>query len=55
MSDYREVFQRKEIKYLLNEMQYREQMTFLESMARTDEYGLSRINNIYIMIPWITD
>lgn len=51
MSDYREVFQRKEIKYLLNEMQYRELMTFLESMARTDEYGLSRINNIYYDTP----
>ncbi len=51
MSDYREVFQRKEIKYMLNEMQYRELTTFLESMARTDEYGLSRINNIYYDTP----
>ncbi|MBO6206198.1 MAG: polyphosphate polymerase domain-containing protein [Lachnospiraceae bacterium] len=51
MSEYREVFQRKEIKYLLNEMQYRELTVFLEDMARIDEYGLSRINNIYYDTP----
>ena len=47
MSDYREVFRRKEIKYLLNTVQFEGIMDFLESMAAKDEYGLSRINNIY--------
>ncbi|MCR5120049.1 MAG: polyphosphate polymerase domain-containing protein [Lachnospiraceae bacterium] len=51
MSAYREVFQRKEIKYLLDEPQYRELSEFLGSMARVDKYGLSRINNIYYDTP----
>ncbi len=51
MSGYREVFQRKEIKYLLDEVQYKELSVFLESMAKVDEYGLSRINNIYYDTP----
>ncbi len=51
MSGYREVFQRKEIKYLLDEVQYKELTAFLESMAKVDEYGLSRINNIYYDTP----
>lgn len=51
MSGYREVFQRKEIKYLLDEAKYEELMRFLESMAKVDAYGLSRINNIYYDTP----
>ena len=51
MSAYREVFERKEIKYLLDEVQYKELAAFLGSMARIDEYGLSRINNIYYDTP----
>ncbi|MCR5092555.1 MAG: polyphosphate polymerase domain-containing protein [Lachnospiraceae bacterium] len=51
MGGYREVFQRKEIKYLLDDKQYRELMTFLDSIAKVDEYGLSRINNIYYDTP----
>ncbi len=51
MSDYREVFKRKEIKYLINEEQYIGLMRFLENIAQTDEYGLSRINNIYFDTP----
>ena len=47
MGEYREVFQRKEIKYLLDEEQYREVKAFLDGIARTDRYGISRINNIY--------
>ncbi|MBR5421665.1 MAG: polyphosphate polymerase domain-containing protein [Lachnospiraceae bacterium] len=47
MGEYREVFQRKEIKYLLDDEQYRELKKYLDTMAQTDQYGLSRINNIY--------
>ncbi len=47
MSGYREVFKRKEIKYLIDENRYRKLLPYLEEIAQTDEYGLSRINNIY--------
>ena len=47
MSEYREVFQRKEIKYLLSEEQYQGIFEYLQGMAKVDGYGLSRINNIY--------
>ena len=47
MCEYRNVFKRKEIKYLLNAAQYEEIMAFMGTMAEKDEYGLSRINNIY--------
>ncbi|MCR5502737.1 MAG: polyphosphate polymerase domain-containing protein [Lachnospiraceae bacterium] len=51
MSGYKEVFKRTEIKYLLNGEQYRELMPYLNTIARVDEYGLSRINNIYYDTP----
>ena len=51
MSGYKEIFQRKEIKYLLDERQFVEIKRFLEGFARVDEYGLSRINNIYFDTP----
>lgn len=51
MADYREVFKRTEIKYLLSETQYKEMMAYLETIAYVDEYGLSRINNIYFDTP----
>ncbi len=51
MSGYKEVFKRTEIKYLLNEEQYNKLMPYLETIARVDEYGLSRINNIYYDTP----
>ncbi|MBO5609471.1 MAG: polyphosphate polymerase domain-containing protein [Eubacterium sp.] len=51
MSEYIEVFKRSEIKYLLNEKQYEELFSFLQTMARVDAYGLSRINNIYFDTP----
>ena len=47
MSEYREVFQRKEIKYLLDQDQYDELKKYLDTMAKTDQYGISGINNIY--------
>jgi len=51
MGEYKEIFQRKEIKYLLNEKQFFEIKRYLEGFAKVDEYGLSRINNIYFDTP----
>ena len=51
MSEYREVFKRTEIKYLLSEDQFQELFSFLETMAQVDEYGETRINNIYFDTP----
>ena len=51
MSGYKEVFKRIEIKYLLNEEQLSGLMPYLETMAKVDRYGLSRINNIYFDTP----
>lgn len=51
MSEYREVFQRKEIKYLLDERQLSELKKYLDTFAEVDAYGLSRINNIYFDTP----
>ncbi len=51
MSAYKEVFKRTEIKYLLNDEQYKALMPYLETVARVDEYGLSKINNIYFDTP----
>ena len=47
VGEYREVFQRKEIKYLLDARQFTEIKKYLDTMAQTDQYGISRINNIY--------
>ncbi len=51
MGAYREVFQRKEIKYLLNGEQYEGILRYLHTIAKEDEYGQSRINNIYYDTP----
>ena len=51
MAGYREVFKRTEIKYLLECTQYEKLMDYLKTIARVDEYGLSRINNIYFDTP----
>ena len=51
MSGYREVFARKEIKYLLTQEQLDTLMPVLETMAKVDEYGKTRINNIYFDTP----
>ena len=54
MSEYREVFKRTEIKYLISEEQFRKLMFFLSGMARIDQYGKTRINNIYFDTPdWL--
>ncbi|MBR3517308.1 MAG: polyphosphate polymerase domain-containing protein [Lachnospiraceae bacterium] len=47
MGEYREVFQRTEIKYLLKKDQYDGLMEYLLTIAKVDAYGISRINNIY--------
>ena len=47
MSEYKEVFKRAEIKYLLKKEQFEELMPYLEKKASVDAYGLSKINNIY--------
>ena len=47
MSEYKEVFKRAEIKYLIGKNRYDELMQYLLTIARVDEYGLSSINNIY--------
>ena len=51
MGEYNEVFKRTEIKYLLNEKQFESLFPFMETLARVDRYGLSRINNIYYDTP----
>ena len=51
MGKYKEVFKRMEIKYLIDKIQYEELMAYLETIAKVDEYGLSRINNIYFDTP----
>ncbi|MCR5116119.1 MAG: polyphosphate polymerase domain-containing protein [Lachnospiraceae bacterium] len=51
MSEFKEVFERKEIKYLVDDDQYKELMPVLEKFAAVDEYGLSKINNIYYDTP----
>lgn len=51
MAAYKEVFMRSEIKYLLEKEQYEKIRKYLDSIARVDEYGLSRINNIYFDTP----
>ena len=51
MSDFKDVFERIETKFLLNEMQYRELMKRLEGMAKVDSYGETSILNIYFDTP----
>ena len=41
MADYREVFKRTEIKYLLSETQYKEMMAYLETMGSLYKITLS--------------
>ncbi|MBR1470053.1 MAG: polyphosphate polymerase domain-containing protein [Lachnospiraceae bacterium] len=47
MGEYREVFKRTEIKYLLSRAQYEGLMEYMDTIARVDAFGKSRINNIY--------
>ncbi len=51
MAVYRDVFMRTEIKYLLKKEQYESLREYLDTIARVDEYGLTRINNIYFDTP----
>lgn len=51
MGKFKEVFKRMEIKYLIEESQYKDLMVYLETIAQIDQYGLSKINNIYFDTP----
>ena len=51
MSEYITNFRRKEIKYLLTAGQYASLMQYLLKIAEVDEYGKTRINNIYFDTP----
>ena len=51
MNDYINVFKRTEIKYLLSGTQYTELLPFLEKYFKVDQYGKTRINNIYFDTP----
>ncbi|WP_022769335.1 polyphosphate polymerase domain-containing protein [Butyrivibrio sp. NC2007] len=47
MAGFKDVFQRIEVKYLLDDMQYTELRKQLEGMAEVDSYGKTSILNIY--------
>ena len=47
MGQYKEVFMRNEIKYLISKKQYDALLERLENMVRVDEYGRTEIMNIY--------
>lgn len=47
MAQYNDIFKRKEIKFLLNDTQYRELRHRLQGIAEVDAYGRTSINNIY--------
>ncbi|MBO6165823.1 MAG: polyphosphate polymerase domain-containing protein [Eubacterium sp.] len=51
MSGYIDVFKRTEIKYLLSPEQFERLQEFLQDYARVDDYGKTRINNIYFDTP----
>lgn len=51
MSNYQEIFQRTEIKYLISEEQYTELRKRLSKMAEVDKYGETDILNIYYDTP----
>jgi hypothetical protein len=51
MAGFKDVFERIETKYLLDEMQYRELMKKLEPIAAVDSYGETSILNIYFDTP----
>ena len=47
MGEFKEVFMRNEIKYLLSKAQYEALLERLQDMVRVDEYGRTEIMNIY--------
>ena len=51
MAGFKDVFQRIEVKYLLDYMQYTALMKRLENMAAIDSYGKTSILNIYFDTP----
>ena len=51
MAGFKDVFQRIEVKYLLDDMQYTGLMKRLENMAAIDGYGKTSILNIYFDTP----
>ena len=51
MAGFKDVFQRIEVKYLLDDMQYTELRNRLENMAAVDSYGKTSILNIYFDTP----
>ncbi|WP_026519196.1 polyphosphate polymerase domain-containing protein [Butyrivibrio sp. FCS006] len=51
MAGFKDVFQRIEVKYLLDDMQYTELRKRLEGMAAVDSYGKTSILNIYFDTP----
>ena len=51
MAGFKDVFQRIEVKYLLDDMQYTALMKRLENMAAIDSYGKTSILNIYFDTP----
>ena len=51
MAGIKDVFERIEVKYLLDEMQYRELRKKLEPIAAVDSYGETSILNIYFDTP----
>ena len=51
MAGFKDVFQRIEVKYLLDDRQYTKIMKRLEGMAKIDSYGETSILNIYFDTP----
>ncbi len=51
MSAFQTTFKPKEVKYILSDDQYNELMKRLEGIAKIDDYGLTKINNIYFDTP----
>lgn len=51
MSGYINVFKRTEMKYLVNPEQFKKVKSYLDGIAEVDEYGKTKINNIYFDTP----
>jgi len=51
MAGFKDVFQRIEVKYLLDDEQYKKLMVKLDDMAKVDSYGKTSIQNIYFDTP----
>ena len=51
MAGIKDVFERIEVKYLLDDTQYKKLMKRLEGMAEVDSYGKTSILNIYYDTP----